>query len=86
MFVEINGFNRSNNKWSMIIDIDVICESMGKKQRDKYDGSTYTLLTIPRTKKIFKLIKRYVEDNILNDISIYLEKYPHVLEVWNKVK
>lgn len=71
-----------NHRWIMMFNLDFICENAGKRVNDG-DG-VYTPLTIPHTRKIFKLIKKYKDD--CDDIVEYLKKYPRLLEIWEKVK
>ena len=81
MIVTIKQNNFSSH-WTMTFDLEFICENAGKRVNDG-DG-TYTPLTIPHTRKIFKLIKKYKDD--CDDIEAYLKKYPRLLEIWKKVK
>ena len=67
--------------WTMTFDLEFICENAGKRVKD--DDGTYTPLTIPHTRKIFKLIRQYKDD--CEDIDEYLKKYPRLLEIWKKV-
>lgn len=83
MIVKIQGWNNSNNRWTMTFDLENICDNAGKKLRDS-DGRLYTTLTIPHTRKILKLIKRYTDD--LDDISEFLKRYPNILDIWEKIK
>lgn len=82
MDVAISGFNNSNNMWTMKFDLGYICENCGKKYRD--ENGTYTILTIPHTRRILKIIKQYADD--YDEIVKYLSAYPKVLEIWNKLK
>ena len=81
MIVTINHSDFGHH-WTMMFDLEFICENVGKRVKD--DDGTYTPLTIPHTRKIFKLIKKYKDD--CEEIENYLEKYPKLLEVWKKVK
>lgn len=85
MIAKIEYVKFAGGKWTQQFDIDYLCENLGKKEKDKYDGTTYTVITKTHIKKIFKLIKRY-HDNP-DEIGEYIkEHYPKAYEVWEKVK
>ena len=81
MIVHIRNHDWDSH-WDMRFDLKFICENMGKKIND--GGEKYVALTIPHTRRIFRIIKRYAED--LAEIQNFLKGYPKALEVWSKIK
>lgn len=79
--VKSNGWDGS---WVMNFDLDYICRKAGKKEKDE-DGKLYTPITIPHVKKIFKLIRRYYEDDIEIIDGFLKENHPKMFDIWKKV-
>ena len=81
MIVHIRNHDWDSH-WDMRFDLKFICENMGKKIND--GDEKYVALTIPHTRRIFRIIKRYAEDPA--EIENFLKDYPKALEVWSKIK
>lgn len=73
MLVEIKK-GEFTHSWTMVFDLGFICCNTGRKTREY--GQTYVVLPIPQTKKIFKYIKTYADDETMEKIEEYLQNYP----------
>lgn len=80
-------------KWDMDLDITYVCDHAGKLDRyydQYYKAHSYIPFTLTHARKIFRLVKKYADDETIIKTEKYIREYcekinnQRVIEQWEK--
>lgn len=74
------------HRWHMRIDLLDLANSAGKREKDGYNGGTYTIYPMAKAKKLLKLIRRHGSEEDLAKCDRYFAGNKRLNKFWKEIR